>query len=213
MSTTEYNRMKKAGDYGSLLYQKRDSLAGEKNYEAMQTVQQLESLHYRTLAFLESLARGHNPSGVRQFLLEQNGVGSLTEDLSFMSNNMKSKFVAERKSKIAHGSVSPIVDVVSFFSRNEVSSSTLPDNPEARKTNYYELLHLPRNASSVLIRCSVRVLCAINRRENNTSFGAILKKAESILLDGERRSVYDFMIETTEDSFKDNSSPLTTEHT
>lgn len=94
VTETEFDMMKRKGEYGTYLNQKRADLLETKQEDLAGSVEQAEQSHYRTLAYYEALVRGKNPDGVRDFLLELN-TGERSS--AFVGNNVKETFAGNRK--------------------------------------------------------------------------------------------------------------------
>jgi hypothetical protein len=204
-SWDDFTRMKNKRDYGTLLEEKRSTLASVSNRNTMQTVKDRETMHYRTLAFLNSMSVGDNLPEVANFVLEQHGD---QVSPSFQSNTLKEEFIMQRNMRMVKTKVAP-----SF--RIDLAAALIARISELPKTavglylanaDYYKLLGLPKNVSKIALMGSLRLLEGQYQSQKRRGEGGdeleklvnMTRSARSVLLDDYLRAAYDFLITAPE---------------
>ena len=201
--------MRNTGTSIALLERKRDALTRDKNEAMAMSAEELQSVHYRTLAFLNgSHSTDWLPDAV-DFILEQNGLLGPTN--SFGLNKLKEELESKRRLRVENAKNSPTDDFVALSGRRYGDLSG--EGMSVFRENYYELLGLHTDATAISIDCSVRVLQACLRLGSVSGKAeevlGILSEARLVLLDQERRAAYDFIIGSPQGSyFKAEAGPI-----
>ncbi|CAB9511825.1 protein DnaJ [Seminavis robusta] len=194
--------MQNESKFYSILDERRTSIAQKKLDSVSEKVEHAENLHYRSVAFVKAAREGRREEAL-DFLFEMNSVSGRGRK-SFVGNNEKPRFLAEREARLK-------THLERQRERRRSAEESAPECKlpqvlllEDKDTSHYGVLGVSHNATKMEISRAFRRLAKIHHpdkssHENANEIFCRIKEARNVLLNDEKRAAYDRELERNND--------------